>query len=290
MEEHHHSFRAMNTDVDVFVMAKRRPSEAFLSVELLFEQQEQRFSRFRESSLLSRFNRGEPIEDGWFAAASRLALDMYGETGGIFNPAVLPSLLAAGYDRTFEQIAGGNPLSGRTAPFPEAVRISGDRCEVVSGAIDLGGIVKGWTADLAVELLTRDYPDVLVNAGGDMRAAGSDGAGAGWLVEIDGIAGGSGWSGRITGALATSTTGKRRWKTADGSAAHHLIDPATGLPAMVAYVQASVLATTCVRAECWAKAVVIGGDAAFDQAAEVGLEVAAWASDGRTRRVGFLPG
>ena len=288
MEEHHHSFRAMNTDVDIFVMAARRPLEAFVSVELLFAQQEERFSRFRGTSLLSRFNRGEPIDDRWFAAALRLALAMHHETRGIFNPGVLPSLLAAGYDRTFEEVAGGHPVAAATTPFRDTVRISGDRCELVCGGIDLGGIVKGWTVDLAVELLARDYPDVLVNAGGDMRCAGSDGAGRGWLVEIDGVAGGAGWSGRITGALATSTTLKRRWMTDAGSVAHHLIDPATGEPAESAYVQASVTADSCVRAECWAKAVVIGGAVAFDRAATVGVEALAWESDGSVRWTGFF--
>jgi len=288
VEEHHHSFRAMNTDVDVFVMAGRRPLEAFVSVELLFAQQEQRFSRFRGTSLLSRFNRGEPIDDRWFADALRLALAMHDETGGIFNPGVLPSLLAAGYDRTFEDVAGGNPVAAATAPFRDMVRISGDRCDLVSGSIDLGGIVKGWTVDLAVELLARDYLDVLVNAGGDMRVAGSDGAGRGWLVEIDGVAGGPGWSGRITSALATTTTLKRRWRTDTGSVAHHLIDPATGQPAESAYVQASVTADSCVRAECWAKAVVISGAVAFDRAAGAGVEVMAWATNGSVRRTDFF--
>ena len=46
------AFRAMDTDIDVEIAADERPHAAFVSVRLLFEQQEQRFSRFRESSLL----------------------------------------------------------------------------------------------------------------------------------------------------------------------------------------------------------------------------------------------
>jgi thiamine biosynthesis lipoprotein len=281
LEEHHHSFRAMNTRIDLFVMAERRPSDAFLSGELLFEQQEQRFSRFRETSLLSRFNRGEPIQDPWFATAMRLAFEMHDETGGIFNPAVLPSLVAAGYDRTFEEVKGGAPYPSPAPPLVESVRRDGDRCQLLGGAIDLGGIVKGWTVDLAVELLARDHPDVLVNAGGDMRAAGSDGAGTGWLVEVEPPRGLAGWSGRITDALATSTTTKRRWTTDAGSTAHHLIDPRTGLPAESAFVQVSVRASTCARAECWAKAILIGGEPALERATELGLGTAAWSSSGQ---------
>ncbi len=286
MEEHHHSFRAMNTDVDVFVLAERRPSDAFLSVELLFEQQEQRFSRFRETSLLSRFNRGEAIADLWFAAAIRLSLDMYDETGGLFNPAILPSLRAAGYEVTFEKVAGGDPLAGATPPFPEMLRTTGDRCELLGGAIDLGGIVKGWTVDLAAEHLAQSFEHLLVNAGGDMRAVGSDSGGSGWLVEIDTPSGASLWSGRISAALATSTTRKRRWKTSTGESAHHLIDPRSGLPADSGWIQTSVRAETCVRAECWAKAAIVGGDEAISSAAAHGLDIVACAADGTVRFIG----
>ena len=287
MDEHHHSFRAMNTDIDVFVMAEHRPSEAFLSVELLLAQQEQRFSRFRETSLLSRFNRGEPIEDGWFAAALRLALEMHDETAGLFDPAVLPSLIAAGYDRSFEEVRGGMPVSGRATPFREAIRMVGDRCELDVGAIDLGGIVKGWTVDLAVEHLGASYRDVLVNAGGDLRARGSDGSGAGWLVEVEPPPGMAGWSGRVAAALATSSSLKRRWRAGSGAVAHHLIDPRTGVPSESGFVQVSVQDTRCARAECWSKAVLIGGRQAFERAVGLGLAVAAWRADGELSLPGF---
>lgn len=287
MDEHHHSFRAMNTDIDVFVMAERRPSEAFVSVELLFEQQEQRFSRFRDTSLLSRFNRGEVIEDGWLATALRLALEMHDETGGLFNPAVLPSLMAAGYDRTFEEVRGGMPAAGRVMPLGEVIRVVGERCERVTGAIDLGGLVKGWTVDLAVEQLGGSYRDALVNAGGDMRAIGSDGGGAGWLVEVEPPAGMAGWSGRVRAALATSTSLKRRWKADSGAAAHHLIDPRTGVPSESGLVQVSVTASTCARAECWSKAVLIGGREVLARAADKGVGVAAWSAGGEMSLAGF---
>ena len=47
--EHHHSFRAMDTDIDIFIESETpTPTSAFVSARLLFEQQEERFSRFRE--------------------------------------------------------------------------------------------------------------------------------------------------------------------------------------------------------------------------------------------------
>ncbi len=280
MEEHHHSFRAMNTDIDVFVVADRRPSEAFLSVALLFEQQEQRFSRFRESSLLSRFNRGETIHEPWFAAALRLAFELHTETLGLVNPAVLPSLTSAGYDTSFENVRGGRPTPSPVPPLGEAVHLDGERCTLLKGQIDLGGIVKGWTVDLAIEHLRQSFSGALVNAGGDMKALGSDAEGEGWFVEIEPPPDMRGSSGRLSGALATSSVLRRRWISDSGAPAHHLIDPRTGLPSTSGLLQVSVRAPNCARAEAWSKAVLIGGTPAFDRARSFGLHVAAWNGDG----------
>ena len=88
--QHNISFRAMNTGVAVFVEAEGMPPiDVFVSVKMLFEDQEQRFSRFRPSSVLSALNRGETVDDPRFAAACRLALEAHAFTGGLFNPMVL---------------------------------------------------------------------------------------------------------------------------------------------------------------------------------------------------------
>jgi thiamine biosynthesis lipoprotein len=60
------------------------------------------------------------------------------------------------------------------------------------------------------------------------------------------------------GAVATSTTLRRRWQ-AEGAPRHHLIDPATGLPAEQGVVSASVLAARCWQAEVLAKTALVAG-------------------------------
>jgi hypothetical protein len=63
--QHADSFRAMDTGIDVIAesAAPFPPFGLFAGIHLLFEQQEERFSRFRPGSLLSRLNAGETIED-----------------------------------------------------------------------------------------------------------------------------------------------------------------------------------------------------------------------------------
>jgi FAD:protein FMN transferase len=264
----HETFRAMGTDVDVIIEAHSPPIDAFLSVRLLFDGHEALFSRFQPESLLSRLNAGQTVEHPAFATVCRLALEAHAFTGGIFNPMVLRALEEAGYDRSFESVSGGHP---REQPVPDpndCIVLEGDRVRLRQGALDLGGVVKGWTVDRATELTGERFEGVLINAGGDLRGTGCDGARRGWSVEVASPGGGIAWTGRLDGALATSTALKRRWKSRSGNTAHHLIDPRTGVPARAVAAQASVWGRETWRAECWAKAIVIGG-----------VEVAKWARD-----------
>ena len=60
------------------------------------------------------------------------------------------------------------------------------------------------------------------------------------------------------GAVATSTTARRRW-VADGVARHHLIDPLTGEPSESDLVQVTVLAATAWAAEVLATTSLLRG-------------------------------
>ncbi len=267
-------FHAMGTDIDVMVADGQPPLDAFISVHLLFEQQEQRFSRFRADSLLSQLNAGATVVDATFAAVCRLALTANEDTDGLFNPLVLPALVVAGYDKTFDDVSGGRPEAVNIPMLPECLTIHGDEVRLLSGAMDLGGIVKGWTVDQAIDLLSPDHPNLLVNAGGDLRVAGGDDEHDGWEMGVadprlpDTFA----WRGTMTAALATSTTLKRRWTTDSGGTAHHLIDPRTGLPSDSGLVQVSVWAKETWWAEVWAKAILIGGPSVAERAQRAGCE------------------
>ncbi len=278
----------MNTDIDLFIESPApAPPGAFIGAKLMFEQQEQRFSRFRENSLLMRLNRGEVIEDAWLARVVMMAIDANQITGGYFNPMVLPALARAGYDRSFDDIQLGGVLESQRVPDPgKVLRVDGLRVELLAGQLDLGGIVKGWSADLAAESLASDGDAAFVNAGGDIRCIGNDGSGAGWLMDVTAPDGSKAWEGRLTGAIATSTTRKRRWTTTDGTEAHHLIDPGTGMPSDSEFVQVTARAEACWLAEVWAKAILIGGPEVLDRATRVGINALAYDALGTRRTSG----
>lgn len=261
-------FRAMGTSVSLIGPrsvdsgAARRAGRAVRSV---FEREEQRCSRFRPDSELSLVNdsAGRSVElSHGFASLLRKALEAAERTGGLFDPTVLPAVVAAGYDRDFDEVLAG-ARGALHPPVPcgrwREVHLHGMRMGMPGGvALDLGGIAKGWTVDLAARAAVRTgIPWALVNAGGDLRIAGAAPAVS---VAVEDPGHRESECARLhlrSGALATSSTMSRAW----GEGLHHLIDPRTGRPAAGEVVQATVWAPTCAEAEVLAKAAVVGGQA-----------------------------
>jgi len=247
------SFRAMGTVVELLLdIEPGAESDAALArAEQEFERLEQLLSRFRPDSELSALNRLGMIDAGAdLVAVTTLALQARERTGGLFDPTVHDALVAAGYDRTFENLSGdGPPVSAQACGG--AVRIEGRTIELEPGfRLDLGGIAKGYAVDRAADLL-GDVGPCLVNAGGDLVALDRS-----WPVGVETA------DGQITlaledGAIATSGTDRRRWRRG-GAEAHHLIDPALGLPAASDYLRVTVIAPTATEAEVLAKAVFLG--------------------------------
>jgi thiamine biosynthesis lipoprotein len=264
-----HRFRAMNTAIELFAMDPRS-SVHLTAAEQVFHDVEQRFSRFRDDSELSRLNARRDtrvvISREMFDLLS-LALSLHAITERVFEPAVLPRIEAAGYDRSFELVARDGAAT--TQAEPQERRSIGDvRLEATSLTfeappglrLDLGGIGKGYTVDRTAAQLAP-IGDFLVNAGGDMFASGTGPGGDGWLASV---ANPFDFEEDLSvlhlrnEALATSTTSMRTWKRG-GKILHHLIDPRTGEPAENGVVSVSVLARSAAQADVFAKTALIMG-------------------------------
>ncbi len=283
------SFKAMGTRVELIAAPASKPRDvarAAAVVMRVFEREEARFSRFRPESELSRVNsqagRWTRISRP-FAILTGLALQSAEETGGLFDPTVLPALKAAGYDRDYEQVRARS-AAGEEDEELKAIRrdfralmiknstacgawrdmeVQDDRLLLPEGAeLDFGGIAKGWTVDLAAEAI-MSLPWAIVDAGGDLRIVGDtpvEGLDVG--VEDPEESGSEAMRLRLTsGALATSSVTVRSW----GPGAHHIIDPRTSLPALTGVVQATVWGENCAQAEVWSKAAVLAGPGILDR-------------------------
>lgn len=300
---HHHQFRAMNTDVALWLWHPN-PEGVYLltQAENQMHQAEAELSRFRPSSALSRLNRQagcgpQVVSDQLFALLSR-SLHWARESQGIFDPTLLHALTRAGYDRSFEQIRGrelcGNPAIQTVTPGHDWQEIRLDptagTVELPRGlGLDLGGIGKGWIVDQAAELLGQWGP-ALVDAGGDMRAV--DHPGQPWPIGVqdpDNPQQNHLVLALADGAMATSSSRGRSWRQ-NGRPQHHLIDPRTAAPAISDLHTVTVLAPTAVQAEVAAKvSLLLGREAGRQYLEQRGLSAILFDQDGGRQTVGALP-
>jgi thiamine biosynthesis lipoprotein len=195
-----------------------------------------------------------------FLALLRCSLDAAASTGGTFDPTVLHAMESAGYDvdldevlRTARGVLGPPVPCGRW----NEIEVGGNEVRLpVDVGLDFGAVAKGWAADLAVErALDAGMGWVLVSSGGDCRLGGRAPE-----LEIDvedpDTPGAPIATLRLQGgALATSSTVKRTW----GPGLHHVIDPATGRPAVTDALQVTTWAPTGAEAEVAATTLLLRG-------------------------------
>ena len=237
-----------------------------------FERWEQSLSRFRPDSELSRLNNSGylPGATPTMAEVVTEALKAADYTGGLVNPAMLPAVEAAGYDRTFDIL---DPDAQPFAPMNHwsddwrSIQVSGREIRLPKGVrIDLGGVAKGWAADLAARRLGK-YGPALVDAGGDISITAPLSDGSSWPIGISdpfdpeqqlhllslGKCG-----------VATSGSDYRRWQKG-GVTQHHIIDPRTRQPSQTDVLSATVIGPNASRAEIAAKvAFLLGSNEGLD--------------------------
>jgi thiamine biosynthesis lipoprotein ApbE len=231
-------------------------------------------SRFRPDSELSHLNAraGRPTPVGpLLLEALELALRAAALTDGAVDPTVGESLRIAGYDRDWSQV-GEDPAPRQAGIEVRLRRLAGWRTVrldpesktvmIPAGvSLDLGATAKAWAADRAAAAAREaGARGVLVAIGGDIALAGEPPSG-GWLVRVAedhrGALDAPGQTITLNGGgLATSSTTVRRWKR-DGTQMHHIIDPATGLPARAPWRTASVAAASCADANIAATAALV---------------------------------
>ena len=207
-------------------------------------------------------------------------------TEGLFNPFMGHILQEIGYDRSFELLQQGDFPSGAAGwrenhavktkqavqyqtngtlplemdPRRQAVRLH-------SGfSLDMGGFAKGWTAQRAADgLMAKGVRHGLIDAGGDVVLWGREPKQGVWGIGVADPMGAGGdiadlWVEGLT-SMATSSVVKRSWHDPKHGAAHHIIDPRTGAPAMSDLLQVTVLARDLAVAEQYAKCLIVLGSA-----------------------------
>jgi thiamine biosynthesis lipoprotein len=270
---HEHRFRAMNTNIAIWLASPegdpRSVRSSLLWAESCFEGVEAEMSRFREDSALSRINRTagsgpQPVPPRLWAVLTE-AFQAAADTDGIFDPTLGRSMQRIGYDRSFERMTiTGAAVTDTVQAAPSGwrrVRLNSDDRTITLPrdlALDAGGIAKGWTVDYVTLVLAALGP-VLVDGGGDLRAIGRV-EGERWLVAVEDPFEPARDRGRVRleGGLTTSGVGGRCWHRG-GRTLHHIIDPRTGTSAQTDLHGVTVHARDAMTADVAAKVALVLG-------------------------------
>jgi thiamine biosynthesis lipoprotein len=197
------------------------------------------------------------------------------QSGGLVDPTLADEIEAAGYVASRAGVEGAPlaealkeaPPRRPASPKPEArwrqVVVddeAGTICRPPGLRLDTGGAGKGLAADLiAAEL--RGYSRFIVDCGGDIRIGGADALVNPYEVFVEHpLTGERAHVLRLSiGGVATSGLNVRIWRDAEGRFAHHLLDPASGMPAWTGLVGVTALGDTAVEAETLSKAALLSG-------------------------------
>lgn len=233
------------------------PASVVAAVHERVERFDRDWSRFRTDSRVAALatpGRHRLADD----AAPLLAFyrELYAATAGRVTPLVGRTLEALGYDAAYRlRVAADIPA---VPAWEDAIAWDGEFLDVVRPVVlDVGAAGKGYLVDLVSELLMdAGIPQHIVDASGDLRTRNVP-----MTIALEhpldprravGVA-------RLPdGAFCASATTRRAW----GDGLHHVLDPATGLPAR-GVIATWVLAPTALVADGIATALFFDPDPEF---------------------------
>ena len=263
------------------------PARAEEAIGLAFDEMDRLVSlltRYDPSSALSTLNDRGCLPDAppELAAVVDRALDTSARSGGAFDPSVAPlvDLLGGGEPRVPPSLVAveGERRRGRPPfrPPPDPadlraalalvgaarIRRSGREISLERDGmrLTLDGIAKGWIVDAMARILDEaGIRDFLVDAGGDIRTAGSPDGARPWRIGVRDPGGGEALPdviGLRGGAVATSGSYEQYYDPERGR--HHIVAAALGgSPADVESV--TVVAPDATTADALATAVFVLG-------------------------------
>ncbi|MFN8168603.1 MAG: FAD:protein FMN transferase [Candidatus Nanopelagicales bacterium] len=287
------SFRSMASEIRFWVVGPTDDADAKVAAAReVVERVAASCTRFDPQSALMQANeagrRWQVVPSECFAAI-RAAYDAHEATDHLFDPRVLRTLTAYGYDRSL-------PFGSRSLALPEAPaatpqrrglrgrawkpRFDADRSAVRIGdePIDLGGIGKGLAVRWAADALAGAGDAVLIEAGGDVMALGGGPDRDGWMIAVENPVGGDEPVAvlRLTDrAAATSSTRVRSW-TVGEQQVHHIVDPRTGASAQADLRSVTVVGDDTATAEVWSKSLFVVGRSGIRAAADSRGLAALW--------------
>jgi len=250
------------------VLVRAAVRDAFAEIERV----DRLMSTYKADSELSEVNRmagvGPVTVSEDTANTVRLSLEIAKMTGGAFDPTIGPLV------DLWKVTAKDADIPARTDIEAARRLVDYREVEVTDGpdgpsvfvrrkgmSLDLGGVAKGYAADLAAgKMMERGVKAGIVAVAGDLRLFGKRPDGSAWRIGIQHPRDKSGFLTRleITDAAVSTSGDYERYFIKDGVRYNHIIDPRTGYPAR-GLISVSVEAGTSSMADPLATALFVLG-------------------------------
>ena len=269
---------AMDTVMNLTVYGESAASALERAEQELHTLDEAVLSRTAEGSELSALNASDGAavhygSDDALPALIQTALAISDATDGAFDPTLAPVLDAWGFTKDERRVPPEDELLSllsRTGRDKVALTEDADGWTVtlLDGAqLDLGGIAKGYAADLLrAQLAAEGVTSATLDLGGDVFVMGKKSDGSDWRVAVKDPADTDSYIGILTASdkfVVTSGVYERYFEE-NGVRYHHIIDPATGRPAESGLVSVTVVCENGAWADALSTACfVLGTDGAL---------------------------
>ena len=269
---------AMDTVMNLTVYGENAAAALESAEKELHTLDEAVLSRTAEGSELYALNtsNGETVEcgaDDILPALIETALTISDATDGAFDPTLAPVLDAWGFTKDEHRVPPAGELKellSHTGCGKVALEKTADGWTVtlLDGAqLDLGGIAKGYAADLLRAQLEKEgVTSATLDLGGDVFVMGRKTDGSDWRIAVKDPADTESYLGVVSAAdkfIVTSGVYERYFEE-NGVRYHHILDPKTGSPAESGLVSVTVLCENGAWADALSTACfVLGPDGAL---------------------------
>ena len=269
---------AMDTVMNLTVYGENAAAALESAEKELHTLDEAVLSRTAEGSELYALNtsNGETVEcgaDDILPALIETALTISDATEGAFDPTLAPVLDALGFTRDERRVPSADELKellSHTGCGKVALEKTADGWTVtlLDGAqLDLGGIAKGYAADLLRAQLEKEgVTSATLDLGGDVFVMGRKTDGSDWRIAVKDPVDTESYLGVVSAAdnfVVTSGVYERYFEE-NGVRYHHILDPKTGCPAESGLVSVTVLCENGAWADALSTACfVLGPDGAL---------------------------
>lgn len=268
-EEVHQDLFAMDTVVQLDLYGEGA-ERAVSSIQAELFRLEQLLSRYRADSDIARLNAagGSAVtaapETAQLVAA---ALELRQRTAGLFDITVAPAMDLWGFSSGEHRVPSDAELAAVLAHIGTAVSVDGTELTLSDpdGALDLGGIAKGYAGDvLADQIRQLGLESALLMLGGNVVLVGSRPNGSDWRVAVRDPQNTADYVGVLSASdchVVTSGGYERNFQ-ADGITYHHILDPRTGAPSDSGLLSVTVVSDSGLLADALSTALFVMGEEA----------------------------